>query len=111
MENVEIFKFAGEDLAVGDPVYFNGEYWMKAKADKEETYCTDIVRVPSLAFNLCPVLLTGFVQNENWNFKEGSTLYLSAESAGVITDIKPETEKVQSVGYAVSNNKIFFSIA
>lgn len=105
---------AGENLAISEVVYLEATGKMKkAKADAESTARGKLVMVTATILNnasgVC--LEYGYFRNDTWNWTPGGLIYLSAATAGALTQTAPSTATniVRIVGYAYSADIICFN--
>ncbi len=104
---------AGENLVIGDLTYIksDGKMW-KAKAESTSTMECTMVSTGTISSNASGIFfLHGVFRNDAWNWTVGGKLYVSAGTAGLITQTKPATtgNQVQIVGYALSADEIYFN--
>lgn len=104
----------GENVVRGDILYLksDGKYW-KAKADAATTIpCVAIALGTINANNSGNVMFTGYLRDDTaYNWTVGGLLYVSKDTAGVITQTRPSAtgNQVQIIGYAVTADIIFFN--
>lgn len=85
----------------------NGQ-WEYVSADNILTY-SKLVGITTQSANsqeVIPVLLSGEVTNQGWNFTAGARLYVGID--GAITELQVGLYS-HHIGYAITPNKIFFS--
>ncbi len=104
---------AGESVTIGQVLYIksDGKFW-KAKADSITTMECNALANGSVSANASGnFLLRGVIRNDSWTWTIGGKLYVSAATAGALTQTRPATtgNQVQIVGYALSATVIYFS--
>jgi len=107
----------GQDLVFGDLVYLSSDAagkWKKAKADSHTTCCQLLgIALESGGLNDTRlVLLRGFIRDDDWDFTfEGTQLYVSPTTAGVITQVIPTTSGhiVRIPAYVISADSIYLN--
>lgn len=95
---------AGEDLAAGAVVYLksDGKYY-NAKADSSTTMpAVGIAPAAISNTNTGTIVKWGYVGKSSWTWTVGGALYVSAATAGLMTQTAPNTtgQYVQIVGHA-----------
>lgn len=109
-------KNAGETITQWDVVYLDGTSgeWMQADADAAGEFPARGIAVEAgTDGNALKVLVQGTIRNDGWTWTdEGVTLYLSDTVAG-LTETAPSTsgDAVQILGYALSDDEIYFNAA
>ncbi len=105
---------AAENLSQWDVVYINGSSQMaKARADVIGT--ADAIGIASAAITVSTtgtfVLGNSFIQNNSWTWTPGGFVYLSAATAGAITQTAPSSTNnaVVILGVAFSATVIYFN--
>lgn len=109
----EVQMTAGENVAFGDICYVksDGKLW-KGKGDALGTSLTCFVALATINANATGTFGygKGFLRNDTWTWTVGGALYLSAATAGVLTQTAPAAtdNAVQIVGIAMHANRIFY---
>jgi hypothetical protein len=103
---------AGETLVFGDLVYFkaaDSRVW-KAQADAATTMpAIGICTTGGTAGQYVRVVFWGAVRDDSWAFTIKGLVYVSAATAGLVTQTLPSTSghQVQCIGWAVTADIIF----
>jgi hypothetical protein len=108
------FGTAGEALSRGDVVYIaSDDKYYKAKADSYTTMPVVAMASTDMAVGSVDIFvdITAYVGNNSWNWTKGGILYVSASTAGAMTQTAPavSTNLVQIVGYATFQTTIKFN--
>jgi len=104
----------GENVAAGQAVYLksDGKWWL-AKADAEATSTGEIgiARDTVAANGTGRVVQQGYVADSTWTWTIGSPIYLSAATAGALTQTRPVgiANIAREVGSAASATSIYFA--
>jgi hypothetical protein len=112
--NTFIPGIAGENLAFAKAVYLKSDrkFWL-AKADSETTMpAMGLVANPLGVLANEPVLVqrVGIITNSNWSLTRGGRVWLSAGTAGGITQTKPGGGLAQSLGVANGIDNILMNV-
>jgi hypothetical protein len=103
-----IFDQVDSTPARWQPLYINSSgNWSTCDADSSSTMpCMGMAILAGTGSK--PILLRGFVRNDNWSWNEGGALYVSA--AGLLTQTPPSGagDIVQIVGWAKTDIIIYF---
>lgn len=107
------FGTAGEVLTRGDIVYqsSDGKYY-KAKADSSATMPAVAIAAIDMAADITDIFadITAYVGEYDWSWTVGGDLYVSAATAGAMTQTAPTgTNLVQVLGYATTTTTIKFN--
>jgi hypothetical protein len=108
-----LYGATGVAFAAGEVVYKTGTSVTvdKARANSSTTMpALYMVYQSSAANGIINLLREGFISNSSWSWTPGDLLYVSADTAGAITDTPPATPTniIQIIGVAVSATCIDF---
>lgn len=104
---------AGEILAFGDLCYVksDGKLW-KAKADAAATMPATAVALEALAADATGkfMIYWGFIRDDSWTFTVGAPVYVSAATAGALTQTIPNAagQIAQVIGIPRAANELTF---
>lgn len=101
----------GEELAADQIAYLKSDgKWWKAKADAEATSAGEIGLVLD-AGSSGRILKLGYRENSAWTWTPGSPIYLSAATAGGLTQTRPQGigNVAREIGSAASATLIYFA--
>jgi hypothetical protein len=95
---------------------FGAALFLASDGNYEEADADAVATMPCVALAIetgtgeKEILLQGYIRNDNWNWTIGQTIYVSP-TTGLITQVRPSLsgQQVQTIGYAVSANTIYFT--
>jgi len=99
-----------EDAGLFGLLYLNAAGYKMAKADMDATLpCIGLQCVAGIGAKI--ILLRGYAHDDSWFWTVGNLLWVSPDTAGLITSTKPVIagNRLQCIGYAVASNVICFN--
>lgn len=105
---------AGENLALADVVYINSTTGKVKKALSTGTATMPAVAISTGTINTDAAgsfLLYGFFRDDSWNWAIGGYIYVSKDTAGLLTQTQPtgSGKQVQIVAIALTSKIIFWN--
>jgi len=110
---ISFYAVIGENIDFGQAAYRknDGKIWL-AKADASATMPAYAIAIQSAPADGAAAFIThGFVRFDTWNFTPGAPVYVSAATAGLVTETPPAASGnlVQRIGIAMTADIIYFN--
>lgn len=104
-------EMVAEDGSLFDALYHDSTGLKKAKGDAAGTMPCNCIRLET-GTSARLTMQEGYIKDNSWSWTVGDLLWVSADTAGLITATKPADvgDRVQCIGYAVATNIIYVNI-